>query len=89
MILTNHPHFLAFPIVSRSSIFVFNFFPSSQANAHLSLEQNIISKLQSFYNTLGEDSKYLSDEEQVTSYNLYERLNSKDTFDTDGNIQNW
>lgn len=69
-------------------IFVFNFFPSSQANAHLSLEQNIISKLQSFYNTLGEDSKYLSDEEQVTSYNLYERLNSKDNFDTDGVIQN-
>lgn len=59
-------------------LYVFNFFPSSQANNHLSLEQNIILKIQSFHDTLGEDFKYLSDDEEVSSHSLYEKLNSRE-----------
>lgn len=62
-------------------IYVFNFFPAAQANAELSMEENIISKIQAFHDTLGEDFKYLSEDEEVTSHKLYQKLNSNDIFD--------
>ncbi len=63
-------------------VYVYNFFPTSQSDAHLGLEGNIKSKLQAFHNTLGEDSKYLSDDEELSSHQLfgeklYDKLNSK------------
>lgn len=63
----------------HDKIFIFNFFPTDQANAHLPLEENIVLKIQAFHDTLGEDFKYLSDEEQVTSHNLYSKLISKES----------
>lgn len=59
---------------------VFNFFPTSKSNSHLSLKDNIINKIKSFHKTFGEDSKFLSEDEEVESYNfigekLYEKLN--------------
>lgn len=59
-------------------IYVFNFFPTAQANLHLPLEENILLKIQAFHDTLGEDSKYLSDSEEISTHNLYEKINSKD-----------
>jgi len=55
-------------------IYVFNFFPTSQANEQLSLKERIMEKLQVFHDTLGEDFKYLSDDEEVTSHKLYADL---------------
>ena len=55
-------------------IYVFNFFPTSQANAELPLETRIMEKLQAFHDILGEDFKYLSEDEQVSSHRLYETL---------------
>ena len=56
-------------------IFVFNFFPTAQSSKHLQLKDRIIEKLQAFHDTLGEDFKYLSDEEQVSSQKLFQDLN--------------
>lgn len=47
-------------------IYVFNFFPTSQTNKHLPLKERITEKLQAFHDTLGEDFKYLSDDEEFT-----------------------
>lgn len=55
-------------------IYVFNFFPTSQANAQLPLKERILEKLQAFHDILGEDFKYLSEDEQVSSHKLYETL---------------
>lgn len=55
-------------------IYVFNFFPTSQTNAQLPLKDRIIEKLQAFHDTLGEDFKYLSDDEEVSSHKLYQNL---------------
>lgn len=55
-------------------IYVFNFFPTSQANAQLPLKDRILEKLQAFHDILGEDFKYLSDAEEVSSHKLYENL---------------
>ena len=47
-------------------IYVFNFFPTAQSERQLPLEDRILEKLQAFHDTLGEDFKYLSDDEEVS-----------------------
>ena len=58
-------------------IYVFNFFPTAQTDKHLPLKDRIMEKLQAFHDTLGEDFKYLSDSEQVSSYKLYADLTAE------------
>ena len=60
----------------HQQIYVFNFFPTAQSNKHMPLKDRILEKLQSFHDTLGEDYKYLSDEEVVSSQKLFEDLTS-------------
>jgi len=60
----------------HNEIFVFNFFPTAQSSKHMPLKDRILEKLQAFHDTLGEDSKYLSDEEIVSSQKLFDDLNS-------------
>ncbi|WP_142412838.1 helicase-related protein [Hathewaya massiliensis] len=69
----------------HDKIYVFNFFPTAQANAELPLEENIILKIQAFHDTLGEDFKYLSEDEEVSSHNLYKKLNSTDILEAEEN----
>ncbi len=57
-------------------IYVFNFFPTAQSSKHLPLKDRIIEKLQAFHDTLGEDFKYLSEEEEVSSQKLFNDLNA-------------
>jgi superfamily II DNA/RNA helicase/HKD family nuclease len=65
---------------------IFNFFPTAQSDMHLGLEANIKAKIQAFHDTLGEDSKYLTEEEEVSTHELfgdfiYRRLSDKKTFE--------
>lgn len=67
----------------HSKIHIFNFFPTSETDKELGLEENIIAKIQAFHNALGEDAKYLSEVEEVESFNLrgehlYRTLNSNE-----------
>ena len=55
-------------------IYVFNFFPTAETSKQLPLKDRIIEKLQAFHDTLGEDFKYLSEDEEVSSHRLYEEL---------------
>lgn len=57
-------------------IYVFNFFPTAQSRQQMPLEERILEKLQAFHDTLGEDFKYLSDEEEVSSKKLFDSLNA-------------
>jgi len=64
---------------------IFNFFPTAQSDMHLGLEANIKAKIQAFHDTLGEDSRYLTEEEEVSTHELfgdfiYKRLSDKKTF---------
>lgn len=61
----------------HSRIYVLNFFPTSQTDKHLPLKEKIIQKLQAFHDTLGEDFKYLSEDEQVSSHKLYADLTAE------------
>ena len=71
---------------AHDKLFVYNFFPTIQADEELNLEANIKSKIQAFHDTLGEDARYLTDEEEVTTHalfgeELYERLNDPATYE--------
>lgn len=55
-------------------IYVFNFFPTSQASKQLPLTDRILEKLQAFHDTLGEDYKFLSEEEAPSPQRLFRDL---------------
>ena len=59
---------------SFDRIYVFNFFPTSQSNKQVPMEDRILDKLQQFHDTLGEDYKYLSEEEVVSPKKLFSDL---------------
>lgn len=64
----------------HSNIYIFNFFPTTQSDAHLGLELNITNKIQMFHDILGEDAKYLSDGEEVSSQELFDTLNNRNAY---------
>lgn len=70
----------------HDTLYVYNIFPTAQADEELNLEANITAKIQAFHDTLGEDAKYLTEEEEVTTHSLfgndlYERLNRTETYE--------
>lgn len=62
-------------------IFIYNFFPTVQSNEEIKLEESAIGKLQAFHDILGEDAAYLTDGEEVSSFELFKRLNSKEVIE--------
>jgi len=70
----------------HNNVYIYNFFPTSESDEHLGLEANIKSKIQAFHETLGEDAKYITDEEQPSAHelfgdSLYRRLNDKKSYE--------
>lgn len=55
----------------HENVHIFNFFPTAQSDEHLGLETSIKAKIQAFHDALGEDAKYLSEEEEVTTHELF------------------
>ena len=70
------------------NVFIYNFFPTSHSDKHLGLESNITNKLQMFHYIMGEDSKYLSDGEEIGSQELFNTLNSKETYSGEKDEEN-
>ena len=56
------------------NIYIFNIFPTSQTSEILPIQDRIILKLQAFHDTLGDDFKYLSENESISSKQLFEIL---------------
>jgi superfamily II DNA/RNA helicase len=71
---------------TNKEIHIYNFFPTAESDEHLGLEANIKSKIQAFHDTLGEDARYLTNDEVVQSHELfgdtlYKKLTSKNTYE--------
>ncbi|WP_199324806.1 helicase-related protein [Phormidium sp. FACHB-1136] len=71
---------------AHDQVYIFNCFPTAQSEAQLGLEENIVAKIQAFHDTLGEDAKYLSEEEEVTTHELfgdrlYHTLNRRESYE--------
>lgn len=70
---------------AHQQIHIFNFFPTAQADKHLGLENNIKAKIQAFHDMLGEDARYLTEEEDIGQFELfgdrlYRTLNRKESY---------
>ena len=69
----------------HNEIYIYNFFPTDESEKEIGLEQTIKAKIQAFHDTLGDDAKYLTKEEEVGSHSLfgdyiYRKLNNTDTY---------
>ncbi|MGB6867256.1 MAG: DEAD/DEAH box helicase, partial [Candidatus Aminicenantaceae bacterium] len=69
----------------HQTIDIYNYFPTDKAESEIGLEDNIKAKIQAFHSLLGEDAKYLTEEEEVGSFEifgdrLYKRLQSIETY---------
>ena len=58
----------------HKEIFVYNFFPTSNSDDINHQSENIITKIQMFHDILGEDSKFLTDEENISTHELFKRM---------------
>jgi len=74
------------------NILIFNFFPSAKGGKILNQEENITSKIQAIHDCLGNDAKYLTENEETETYyllggksgkDIFNAINSKETYDKD------
>jgi superfamily II DNA or RNA helicase/HKD family nuclease len=73
---------------SHHKIYIYNFFPTDESEKEINLEANIVNKIQAFHDTLGEDSKYLTEGEEVSTHQLFgdklvKKLNDKKTYESE------
>ena len=61
------------------NIYTFNFFPTSQANTQIKLQEAAVAKIQAFIEMLGADARLLTEGEEIKSHDLFTRLTSKKT----------
>jgi superfamily II DNA/RNA helicase/HKD family nuclease len=67
-------------------VFVYNFFPTDQSEEHIGLEAAVKAKIQAFHDALGEDAKYLTEDEEVSQQGLFgdrlfRELSDKETYE--------
>ena len=60
-------------------IFIYNFFPTEEANDIIKLKEMAIAKINYFIEMLGNDAKLLTDGEEIKSFELFNKLTSKDS----------
>jgi len=65
-------------------LFTYNFFPTDEGNDEIALTEAAKSKIRAFITLLGNDARLLTGDEEITSHNLFDRINSKEAVDGDG-----
>lgn len=58
-------------------IYTYNFFPTEQSDDQIKLADAAKSKIEAFIQMLGADAKLLTEDEEITSHDLFARLSSK------------
>ncbi|MGH8590696.1 MAG: helicase-related protein [Gammaproteobacteria bacterium] len=61
------------------TIGTYNFFPTDEGNDEIALTESAKSKIHAFITLLGNDARLLTGDEQITSHNLFERINSRES----------
>jgi superfamily II DNA or RNA helicase len=59
------------------TIFTYTFFPTDEGNDEIALTEAAKSKIHAFITLLGNDARLLTGDEEITSHNLFDRINSK------------
>jgi superfamily II DNA/RNA helicase len=61
------------------TIHTYNFFPTEQGNTEIKLKESAEAKIESFIEMLGADARLLTEGEEIKSFDLFAKLNSKKT----------
>ena len=59
------------------TIFTYNFFPTDEGNSEIALKESAKSKIHAFIKLLGNDARLLTGDEEITSHNLFDRINTR------------
>jgi len=62
----------------HDTIYTFNFFPTEQSNDLIKLKEAAIAKINYFIEMLGNDAQLLTDGEEIKSFELFNKLTSKE-----------
>lgn len=65
------------------TIFTYNFFPTDEGNDEIALTEAAKSKIHAFITLLGNDARLLTGDEEITSHNLFDRINSRQAAEGD------
>jgi len=68
-------------------IYTFNFFPSKQSNDLIKLKEAAAAKIHAFISLLGNDARLLTENEEIESYELFNRLTSKEAIIGEDEVQ--
>jgi superfamily II DNA/RNA helicase/HKD family nuclease len=60
-------------------VFTYNFFPSEEGNNEIGLREAAEAKIEAFIEMLGTDARLLTENEEIKSFNLFDRITSKET----------
>ncbi|MBA3784848.1 MAG: hypothetical protein H0X15_04805 [Acidobacteria bacterium] len=60
-------------------VFTYNFFPSEEGNNEIGLREAAEAKIEAFIEMLGTDARLLTENEEIKSFNLFDRISSKET----------
>ncbi len=71
----------------HKKIHTYNFFPTTQSNSIIKLEEAAIAKINYFIEMLGNDAKLLTDGEEIKSFELFQKLTSKEFITGEENEQ--
>ncbi len=64
-------------------IFTYNFFPTDEGNDEIALTEAAKAKIHAFITLLGNDARLLTGDEEITSHNLFDRINSRTSAEGD------
>ena len=59
------------------TILTYNFFPKDEGNDEIALTEAAKAKIYAFITLLGNDARLLTGDEEITSHNLFDRINSR------------
>ncbi len=69
------------------TIYTYNFFPTIQSNNQIKLKEAAEAKIQSFIAMLGADARLLTQNEEINSFTLFDKLTSKKILTGEGEIE--
>lgn len=68
-------------------VFTYNFFPSEEGNNEIGLREAAEAKIEAFIEMLGSDARLLTENEEIKSFNLFDRISSKETLTGETDVE--
>ena len=71
-------------VSTKGNIYIYNFFPTEQAEDEIHLKEKAVGKMSLFINALGADAKYLTEELSLNPQGIFDMVNSRKTYEQEG-----